>query len=82
MLNRLQEISGIQGVTPSIDPTDGLQELSFRIDKLMDLSVILEVLLNYDLNIKTMNTMEPTLEDAFIAITGERPAVPRRRVRR
>jgi ABC-2 type transport system ATP-binding protein len=81
MLNRLQEISGIKGITPSIDPTDGLQELSFRVDKLMDLSVILEVLLNYDLSIKTMNTIEPTLEDAFIAITGNRPAGPRRRFR-
>ncbi len=82
MLDQLHEIVGIKGVTPNIDPTDGLQGLSFRIDKNMDLSNILEVLVLYNLNIKGMNTREPTLEDAFIAITGNRPAIPGRRFRR
>ena len=81
MLDQIQEIPGIKGVTPSIDPTEGLQGLTFRVEKNMDLSNILEVLLRNDLSIKAMNTSEPTLEDAFIAITGNRPVVPRRRFR-
>ena len=81
MLDQIQEIPGIKGVTPSIDPTEGLQGLTFRVEKNMDLSNILEVLLRNDLSIKAMNTSEPTLEDAFIAITGNRLAVPRRRFR-
>lgn len=82
MLDQLQEITGVRGVTPTIDPTDGLQGLSFKVEKNMDLSIILEVLLRNDVSIKGMNTREPTLEDAFIAITGNRPAVPKRRFRR
>ena len=55
-----------------------MQGLSFRIDNNIDLSNIMEVLLRNELRIKAMNTMEPTLEDAFIAITGNRPVAPRR----
>jgi len=81
MLDQLQVIPGIKGVTPNIDPAEGLLGLTFRVDKNMDLSNILEVLLGNDLKIKAMNTREPSLEDAFIAITGNRPASSRRRFR-
>jgi len=81
MLDQLQAIPGIKGVTPNIDPAEGLLGLTFRVDKNMDLSNILEVLLGNDLKIKAMNTREPSLEDAFIAITGNRPASSRRRFR-
>jgi len=81
MLDQLQAIPGIKGVTPNIDPVEGLLGLTFRVDKNMDLSNILEVLLGNDLKIKAMNTREPSLEDAFIAITGNRPASSRRRFR-
>ena len=57
------------------------QGLSFRIDKNFDLSSIMEVLLENKMSIRAMNTLEPSLEDAFIAITGNRPAVPGRRFR-
>ena len=81
MLDQLQEVTGIKGVTPNIDPTERLLGISFRVEKNMNLSNILEVLLRNEVSIKGMNTIEPTLEDAFIAITGNRPAVPLRRFR-
>jgi hypothetical protein len=42
---------------------------SIRVDKNLDLSGILEIIMKNGLNIKGINTKEPTLEDAFIAIT-------------
>ena len=78
MLDQLQEVSGIKGITPNIDPAKGLQGLSIRVENNIDLSSVLKVLIKNELSIKALNTVEPTLEDAFIAITGNRPAAPRR----
>lgn len=76
MLDRIETIPGVYGVTPEISPENAFTGLSFNVDKNMDLSQILEVLLGNKLKIKAMNTEEPTLEDAFIAITGSLPAPP------
>jgi ABC-type uncharacterized transport system ATPase subunit len=76
MVDELQEIQGVYGVTPDIDHSKRFQGISFRVDKNMDLSDILAVLLKNGMKIKTINTQEPTLEDAFIAITGQRPGEP------
>jgi hypothetical protein len=46
----------------------------------MDLSDVMEVLLENDLSIRAINTKEPTLEDAFIAITGNGLAITEREV--
>jgi len=82
MLAQLQGITGVYRVTPDISHEGELKGLSFRIDKDMDLSAILESLLGYELSIKAINSEEPTLEDAFISITGSLPAPPWRRRRR
>jgi ABC-2 type transport system ATP-binding protein len=79
MLEKIETISGVYSVTPEISPENAFIGLSFRIDKNMDLSQILEVLLWNKLKIKALNTEEPTLEEAFIAITGSLPAQPNRR---
>lgn len=80
ILDQLQEITGINGITPNIDPEERFLSLSFRVDKKMDLSDVMEVLLENDLSIRAINTKEPTLEDAFIAITGNGLAITEREV--
>jgi hypothetical protein len=42
-----------------------------RVEKDMDLAEILRMLAESGLRIKAVNTEEPTLEDAFNAITGQ-----------
>jgi ABC-2 type transport system ATP-binding protein len=80
MVDELQEMHGVYGVTPEIGHDKGFLGIAIRVDKNMDLSSIIKVLLKNDLKIRTINTQEPTLEDAFIAITGQRPgqSSPRR----
>jgi ABC-2 type transport system ATP-binding protein len=70
MVNELEEMHGVHGVTPEVDPERNFHEISIRVDKNMDLASILEVIMKSGLKIKTINTKEPTLEDAFMAITG------------
>ncbi len=76
MLDMIETIPGVYGVTPEIGPENDFIGLSFNVDKNIDLSQILNVLLGNNLKIKALNTEEPTLEDAFIAITGSLPAPP------
>lgn len=76
MLDRIETIHGVYGVTPEIGPENDFIGLSFKVDKNMDLSQILSVLLGKNFKIKSLNTDEPTLEEAFIAITGSLPAPP------
>ncbi|MFC1953660.1 ABC transporter ATP-binding protein, partial [Chloroflexota bacterium] len=70
MLNLLEEIPGIYGTTPEINKEMNLQGISIRANKETDLSGILEVLMENGLKIEVINTREPSLEEAFIAITG------------
>jgi ABC-2 type transport system ATP-binding protein len=82
MVDSLEKVTGVIGVTPDVDPARGLLGLSFRVEKEMDLSPLLEVLMAEGLGLKSLNTTEPTLEDAFIAMTGRYPGMPERRGRR
>jgi len=81
MLDELQEVSGIYGATPQVGQDGSFEGIAFRVDKNIDLSATLEIILKRGLRIRTVNTEEPTLEEAFIAITGKLPAQPRRRRR-
>lgn len=71
MLNSLEGIPGIYGVTPDIDKEGILRGLSIRTGKEMDLSGILEIIQKTGLKIGIINTLEPSLEEAFIAITKQ-----------
>jgi len=76
MVVMLQEMPGVYGVTPEIDHDKSFRGISIRVDKNMDLSSILEIILKNGLKIRKINTQEPTLEEAFIAITGQHPGEP------
>jgi ABC-2 type transport system ATP-binding protein len=70
MVNQLEKVTGIHGVTPQVDAERNFQGLSIRADNDLDISGILEAIIKNGLKIKMINTKEPTLEDAFMAITG------------
>jgi len=76
MLNILEEIPGVYGATPDIDREGLLRGLSIRTSKETDLSAILDVILINGLKIEVINTIEPSLEEAFIAITKQNKEEP------
>ena len=73
MLDELEAVSGVYGVTPEIYPGGSFLGISIRVDKNMNLSAILEIIMKRGLEIRTIDTQEPTLEDAFKVITGQYP---------
>lgn len=76
LLNELEKIAGVYGVTPEIDKDRNLSRMSLRADKNMALSGILEVIMKGGLKIANINTLEPTLEDVFRTITRRRAPPP------
>jgi ABC-2 type transport system ATP-binding protein len=69
MLDELKNLSGIYGITPQIQSDLNIESVSIRIDKNLDLSKILDIIIKSGIKIRKISTLEPTLEDAFIAIT-------------
>jgi len=77
MLDELEKTYGVHSATPEMN-SDGIFEgITIRLEKGADFSSILEVIMKSKLKIKWINTQEPTLEDAFIAITGRHPEIGR-----
>lgn len=70
MLSELEEMAGVNSVTPEIDLEGNFIGMSIRVNKNIDISGILEVIMNSGLKIGIINTKEPTLEEAFMTITG------------
>jgi ABC-2 type transport system ATP-binding protein len=70
MVDALEGVEGVHGVTPEVDFEGGFHGLSVRVDKDRDIHGILEVLLKSGLKIRMISAKEPTLEAAFMAITG------------
>jgi len=72
MLDEIECVQGVHGVTPEIDADNGFLGISVRVDKNIDISTVLGIVMKQGLKIKTVNTVEPSLEDAFLAMTGRR----------
>ena len=72
LLNTLEKIPGVHGVTPELNNNRSLIKLVFRINKNLVLSTILDVLAKHGVKISEITTQEPTFEDAFTAITRRR----------
>jgi len=70
LIKDLESIKGICGISTEIGTTGNLQSLSMRVEKELDLAFVLRLLSGSGLVIRSVNTEEPTLEDAFNLITG------------
>jgi ABC-2 type transport system ATP-binding protein len=78
MVSNLERVAGVGCVTPSFGGGGALTGLSLAIEKKVDLSSILKIISEAGLEIKSVNTEEPSLEDAFIAMTGNHGKKPPR----
>ncbi len=72
IINELEDIPGVHGATPEYDSESHLIKISIRVDKGLALSNILDVIMNKGMKIAGINTQEPSLEEAFRAMTRER----------
>jgi len=76
MLNLLEGIPGVFGATPEVDLKSNFRGMSIRVSKDTDLSSILEIIMESGLKIGIINTEEPSLEEAFMAITERHTEEP------
>jgi ABC-2 type transport system ATP-binding protein len=72
MMNELEQMPGVYGVTPDFDIDSNFTGISIRVDREQPLSGILEVLMKNGMTIGGISTQEPTLEDAFRTIIRKR----------
>ncbi len=70
LISDLKGATGVHDLSPAYDQEGILTNLSIRLDKDADISKILGILIAGGLNIKSVNMEEPSLEDAFMAMTG------------
>jgi len=73
MLKDLEGMVGVNNVVPRITTEGIFQKLTLHVDKSLNLSRVLNVLMAYGLEIKSIDASEPSLEEAFIVITRGRP---------
>lgn len=76
LIDDLEKTIGVHSATPDVDNEQNMRGISLYIDKDMDLSSILDMILKCDLKIKAINSFEPSLEDAFKNITKQDAEFP------
>ena len=74
LISKLEEVQGVHSITPELDHSGSFLGLSVHVDKDMDISGILDLIIKSGFKISLINAEEPTLEDAFMKITGRKPA--------
>jgi ABC-2 type transport system ATP-binding protein len=81
LLKKLESTEGVHDVSADVDQDNRLHGVTLRVAKDLDLNGVLEPLMVSGLRIRAVSTEEPTLEDAFNAITGHvgRQSTSRRR---
>lgn len=72
VLNEIEEIKGVNKVVPRISREGTLHGLTVHADVDLNLSNVISILSIYNLEIRSMGVAEPSLEDAFIAITNRK----------
>jgi ABC-2 type transport system ATP-binding protein len=78
LVTRLEALAGVREVAPALDRENALTGLSVSVEKDADLSEMLMIFAEGGLEIKSVRTDEPSLEDAFIAITGNHGKKPKK----
>ena len=76
VLKDLEAVAGVNSVSIEVDQDNYLRKISVRTNKDTNISSILNVITRNGLNMSAVNTIEPSLEDAFMAITGRHPERP------
>lgn len=71
LVKDLEAAESVRSVSAEVNQGKRFYGLTMRVEKDMDLAEILRMLAESGLRIKAVNTEEPTLEDAFNAITGQ-----------
>ena len=71
LVRDLEAAESVRSVSAEVNQGKRLYGLTMRVEKDMDLTGILRTLAESGLKIKTVNTEDPTLEDAFNAIIGQ-----------
>jgi ABC-2 type transport system ATP-binding protein len=71
LVRDLEATESVHSVSAEVNQGKRFYSLTMRVEKDMDLAGILRMLAESGLRIKAVNTEEPTLEDAFNAITGQ-----------
>jgi ABC-2 type transport system ATP-binding protein len=70
LVSNMKEMPGVHSVSPDMNQEGNLIGLSIKIEKGVDLSRALDLVAASGLDIKLVNTEEPSLEDAFMVMTG------------
>jgi ABC-2 type transport system ATP-binding protein len=70
IVSQIEHVEGVHGVTPEVGTDNSFQRISIRTSKDMDISGILDMIITNQLKIGNINSQEPTLEQAFMSITG------------
>ncbi len=78
LLSTLSEIPGVNSVTPSLDKDGALTGLSIHFEKGANLTQILHALSSGGIEINAVETAEPSLQDAFMAMTSHKKSNPSR----
>jgi ABC-2 type transport system ATP-binding protein len=71
LMKNLENVAGVRGISTEVDQARRLHSISMWVAKDMDLSELLRLISGGGLRVLSVNTEEPTLEDAFNAITGQ-----------
>lgn len=71
MLEELRGMTGVRNLIPLVSTEGTLEKLTLHLDKNYAVSEVLKALLAHGMGIRSIETREPALEEAFIALTRE-----------
>ncbi len=69
LVTAIEAVAGVAKVDPAVDQGGRLSGIAVILEKEADLSAVLELIARAGINVRSVNTEEPSLEEAFIAIT-------------